>query len=254
MTIFRNLHSKIRKSVNLYRFSGGKWKLSRHIRPPYFIRIKEKRFPISAPNTKGTRSVFNEILGRDTYSLKCWIKTLPKNATVVDIGANFGLFSSLIKAFLPKASVTAVEPNPDILDYLRENASKHEFDVTCAAISEFEGTVSLNTSCDSTIASVSNLKSEIGEITVPSISPKNVIELANPRIDLLKVDCEGGERWLLNDDTLLSITDIIVMEYHLEVVRKSWVMERIESAGLKVLKNESGTVSGHLYAKRVSSK
>lgn len=67
-------------------------------------------------------------------------------------------------------------------------------------------------------------------------------------IDLLKCDCEGGEKWLLSKLSLLRLSHIIVMEYHFDHVDESWVLEQLRLAGFNILNNSTGPYSGHVIA------
>ena len=61
--------------------------------------------------------------------------------TVVDIGANTGMFSKEISGYFPETRILAVEPNPDLHNLLRKNA---RLEVIESAISASKGLASLN--------------------------------------------------------------------------------------------------------------
>lgn len=69
-------------------------------------------------------------------------ETLSKSAeTILDIGANTGIFSVLAKASHPNAKLYAFEPQPNIFDVLRKNNSINGFDIHCIplALSDQKG-------------------------------------------------------------------------------------------------------------------
>jgi amino acid adenylation domain-containing protein/FkbM family methyltransferase len=68
---------------------------------------------------------------------------LPPNAVVIDVGANIGLFSLWIQSQSRDCYVVAVEPNPDVLPYLRLNLELNEIDsdICPVAVGEKPGTV-----------------------------------------------------------------------------------------------------------------
>jgi tRNA1(Val) A37 N6-methylase TrmN6 len=61
--------------------------------------------------------------------------------TVVDIGANTGMFSKEISGYFSDTRILAVEPNPDLHNLLRENARVEAMET---AISASKGLASLN--------------------------------------------------------------------------------------------------------------
>lgn len=69
-------------------------------------------------------------------------------------------------------------------------------------------------------------------------------------IDLLKCDCEGGEKWLLEDRGLLSNVKILVMAYHISDVSEDWAIGQHRAAGFRILSKTSGPFSRHIVAKR----
>ncbi|EON79316.1 hypothetical protein ADIS_0196 [Lunatimonas lonarensis] len=76
---------------------------------------------------KKTREIWGEL----SYSSK----------TILDIGANTGIFSILAKASHPNASVFAFEPQPNIFEVLKKNNTINGFDIYCVplALSDQEG-------------------------------------------------------------------------------------------------------------------
>ncbi len=63
--------------------------------------------------------IYNEIYNENVY-LKHGL-SLPQRSTVVDVGANIGLFSLYIAESYPGASIIAIEPVPQIFEVLEAN-------------------------------------------------------------------------------------------------------------------------------------
>jgi len=71
-----------------------------------------------------TDFVYNEVFVEQIYTKV--FPNLPANACVVDVGANIGLFSLLIKQTLPHAVLYAFEPSPAHFQLCTENLQKFE--------------------------------------------------------------------------------------------------------------------------------
>lgn len=60
-----------------------------------------------------------------------WEELGKSYGTILDIGANTGVFSILAKASNPNASVYAFEPQPNIFEVLKKNNAINGFDIHC---------------------------------------------------------------------------------------------------------------------------
>jgi FkbH-like protein/FkbM family methyltransferase len=74
-------------------------------------------------NRHETEYVYKEIFSDRSY-LRHGIR-LPANATVIDIGANIGLFSLFVRSQCPEASVYSYEPSPIAFQALRANCKAY---------------------------------------------------------------------------------------------------------------------------------
>jgi FkbM family methyltransferase len=206
---------------------------------------------VDAPASDGSACVFLEIIGDDLYRTSQWLGTLPKAPRIIDLGANFGLFSAWMKILLPESVITAVEPNPVVLPFLIENANRFGFDMIQAAVADSSGPVLLSNRCDSTIAQVVVEGASENTVSVAGLSPTQIAEMGEPRIDLLKSDCEGGELVWLQSTSLLGRVDRIVMEYHLSHVKREWVRARLSTHEFHIMHDECSETTGHIFATRL---
>lgn len=173
----------------------GKFALLRHLlfgqmfgSPRETVAVRFKHFHLSFHTRQGELTPYREIAQvipsviPDATVLHDW--------TIVDAGANIGLFS----LFLRKARlIVAVEPNPDVCNVLRMNFEENEVrgKVVQKAISERTGTVRMTFQPD---ASVLSTISESGEAEVEATSIDDLIRAEQlSRVDLLKLDLEGHE-------------------------------------------------------------
>lgn len=143
--------------------------------------------------------------------------------TVIDAGANIGLTSIYIKQHFPNAKIVCIEPDNENLALLRYNLQTFIEDKSIKiyhagllgvsglglSISEgFRGGNDWAKQVEVT-ESINNLKS----ITVNDIMDQNNFN----NIDLLKIDIEGAETFLLEKNTdldFLKVTKVIAIEIH----------------------------------------
>ncbi|WP_165440465.1 FkbM family methyltransferase [Rubripirellula amarantea] len=178
--------------------------------------------------------------GKHTFTLKdwedlttAWVVLLGKeyrvyreDKTIVDLGANIGVFAVFAKHCSPEAKIVAVEPFPENLQRLDSTLAENNLSDTIAtrgiAVSGADGEVRFDASPD--IPSHSRKISENGaspsqttQVTVPALSLKTFLDTEElEQVDFLKMDIEGAEYdAILNTDpeTLKRIKRMGI-EYH----------------------------------------
>jgi FkbM family methyltransferase len=132
----------------------------------------------------------------------------------VDIGANVGYSVSYFANQFPKAHLVAFEPHPDHVRLLenavRLNQIKDRVTIYALAAGNASGEAWLSDngggSQVSAVAGPGNIR----------IAVADIFELlTSKRIDLLKIDCEGGEYSLLMDPRFPNLcVNTIVLEWH----------------------------------------
>jgi FkbM family methyltransferase len=142
---------------------------------------------------------------------------------VVDIGANYGIFSLYAQLFNPK-KVYAVEPVKVTFDNMVKNVSNYEVICINKAISDKNGYEKFTvTDVNANNFSSKNTDSYhpsgmVSEEIVETITINQLISDYNiDKIDFLKVDCEGGELDLfetINKEYLKYNIKKIAIEYH----------------------------------------
>lgn len=154
---------------------------------------------------------FTQICLNDCYHLKSLKKELKKVDTVIDIGANQGLFTIAARKRFPNATLYCYEPNKQLYPVLSPNGeslnSKVYYEAVtkenCMVVLEF-GETDMHTQTHNSLE---------GQITGTSL--RKVIERAGGKVDLLKIDCEGAEWDLLEDERAWNDVRGLTMEYHL---------------------------------------
>lgn len=147
--------------------------------------------------------------------------------TIVDIGANTGLFALLANKANPTARVFAFEPSPESFDTLLENIKLNRSSISAfqCAVSNEAGTAQLlippkgrGNSYAATL-SMSHFRNHQTEepvaVTVPVTTLHKFLQENDiDRIDLLKIDAEGFEMQILESiaERLSTLRPTVVIE------------------------------------------
>lgn len=169
--------------------------------------IKDLSFNWGSVNDWYKNTICKEIFDEKIYEKKF---TVQENDIVVDIGASIGPFIKTIVNKNPK-HIYAIEPCNELFNILKQNIKNNNVSLLNLAISNKNSTVSANEII------LFNYKEK--QSIVNTVSFKNFIADFNiKKIDFLKLDCEGAEYDIFNDENfawILKNTKYIVGEWHL---------------------------------------
>jgi FkbM family methyltransferase len=143
----------------------------------------------------GQRIRYPELWG--VYSEDSWLprilkRTLSRSSCIVDVGCHIGSFLSLAAKYAPEGQHVAIEPSPIRSPLLRKRFPNVE--VFSVAAGEVNGTASFAE--DTQRPAYSRLtKGIIAHSTIYNVDVRRLddILLERPRLDLIKLDIEGGE-------------------------------------------------------------
>lgn len=167
--------------------------------------------------------------------------------TLLDVGANTGLYSLIAAAADPKASAIAFEPVPEIFQLLEANVALNGFasrvEVDQVAISDHSGWATLHLpppQTDGTIETSASLEHDFKEeiertFEVRASTLDDAWRLhGRPRVTVVKIDVEGSEARVLAGAALLieACAPIVSVE----------VLARIAPAPLEALRARIGYV------------
>lgn len=164
----------------------------------------------------GDEGILQEVVQRDCYGLADLAATGFKPRVIVDIGASCGAFSVLAASYWPTAFFVCVECNPDAQPALRANLKRHvaDFKLVEAAFTyeeravfydvlEPEGVTGGGVCTAAPAGPDAELMGNDRDMMWARFGrPREVKTVCmrdwgNDPIDLMKIDCEGGEMsWL----------------------------------------------------------
>lgn len=219
-----------------------------------FIYYKYKCVPFKVRHTASSDlSVLNQILIHKEYaSVLSYFQTnaIPLQV-VIDAGANIGLTSIYLKAAYPQVKIACVEPDTANFEMLKSNLSSFESDTIHLFKAGLMGKDGLSLSVGTDFRGgldwakqtiVSSEDSALKSITVPEIMK----QLKAETIDLLKIDIEGAETFLLEAETdlrFLANTKCLAIEIHDEYNCRSQIYEVLKSHGFLLLEDVETTIA-----------
>ncbi len=170
---------------------------------------------------------------------------------VIDLGANFGSFSLLAAERLKGVRVIAVEPFPPtfhrLTDMIEKNALNDMIIPVMAAVAAKDGVVRMNAQEDGHSYARKIVDDSVEQaVDVPALTLATLFKMHKiDRVDLLKIDIEGGEYAMLEhcDSGLLRQCHTITMEYH-DAAKRRVIWDRLESAGFQCVRHDAGGWSG----------
>lgn len=164
---------------------------------------------------------------------------------IVDLGANIGMTSLWYSTRYGRPAIIAVEPSAENARILRKNFADNGIaaEVVEAAVGARDGKATFLAARDSNVGKLSAGAGAAG-VTVPVVSMRTILQKAakfgDGRIDLLKIDIEGGEADLLSADIAwLERVGAIAIEFHPDRVDYPALVGRIKAAGLQYVPGDS---------------
>lgn len=177
--------------------------------------------------------MYNEIVLQDTYGLqKVKEKIGNKIKTIVDIGGNLGVFSVFARETFPTARIVSLEALHDT--YLSLIKNTKQFNVETYNIALGDGSILYFNQCldHSGANQFRKAATNNSSISIQSKTLKNIFdELKIEEPFLIKMDIEGSEMFLYEDETcvdILRVSTYFTMEYHnvnmlgYEVNKEKW--------------------------------
>ncbi len=199
--------------------------------------------------------LYKEIWFKDDYRLRN--DPLPPGATVIDIGANIGMFSLFAAAEMRAARVYAFEPFPESFALLMRNAERNRLTVIEPVPLGIAGTAGTRTLHMQGRHGVHSLFGTSGEaVHIECITLADALaRFAIDRCGFLKLDCEGAEYEILlnTPPATFARIDRLALEYHdwMTEHRHEHLVALFEANGFAVTtRDHLPSQTGYLYARR----
>jgi FkbM family methyltransferase len=162
---------------------------------------------IDCPNQPGARVPIYEIFAEDCYHFDWFLGALDQQPMqVIDIGGQVGTFACRLAQVQPKATIASFEPSPTTADFLRRNVAQNHFGdritvheqalAATVGFAEFDdneggsGTNSLVATGGNTASGAATTRNIM---RVETTTFDNAVVAIGAPLDLVKMDCEGGE-------------------------------------------------------------
>jgi FkbM family methyltransferase len=205
---------------------------------------------IHCPNVPGARVPVYEIFAEDCYHLPAFLgDLLDRPINVIDIGGHIGTFSCALAQLHPQATIDAFEPSPTTFSYLKRNIATNGYADRIfpheAALAAEEGTAVLSDNAGGSGLNglVTAGRSSGTDTTVRAVAFNDVIKNASGPVEVVKIDCEGGEYDLVfgSDPASWSSVKKVILEYH-AVPGQTWdkLREWFVAAGYEVVDETVG--------------
>ena len=189
-----------------------------------------------------------EVFAEDAYR-NGWFSAGLTNPKVLDIGGHIGCFTVDFCRVVPDATVHAYEASPTTAGYLSRNVARNVPDgratVFNEALSSTDGTLTLvDNAGASGLNSVNGSPTGGTSVEVPAVRFRTALERLGGKVDVVKMDIEGGEYAVLagSDPAEWGSVQRVVLEYHdVDGHGFSEVEQFFTAAGMHVVRHEPST-------------
>lgn len=218
---------------------------SADFRLPTSVLVNGERKGVHFPEQHGVKVAFAELLLGDCYGLG---QVEGAVRTVLDIGANVGIFCLAARNAFPEAVIHAYEPNARLEPYLRVQAEAARCRYFLEAVGVRDGAVRLFVD-DAESVQTRSESDPAGPI--PAVAFAKAIQRLGGAVDLVKMDCEGAEWEIFEDRGAWRCVRNVSLEYHLSPGRShSEVPEILRGLGFTVRRHSPGPGFGLTLASR----
>lgn len=192
---------------------------------PTSVRLFDQVIPLTIPEQCGISDIVNIWLD-DEYGL---LEMHSRPRTILDCGANIGLFSLWARHCYRDARIVSLEPNSRIYETCQSNLASCDVDLRMQAVGVKNGRANVLDGSDSRLASCAF--SACGSVAVVSL--RGILEELGD-VDLVKLDIEGGEWPIIYHSDCLRMVPFVRMEYHLvDGYSTSALVARFEELGFQ---------------------
>ena len=193
---------------------------------------------------EGSNSEELKFLGKEIFDKNCYfVDGLPKNAKILDIGAHVGLAVGYFKKIAPDSKIIAVEPLSENLVFLRRNVHRNRFEnveIIEKAVAKKTGKRTLYADATdakwySTGGFIKNAWNGHQKSIGREVDTIQLSSLLSEKIDLLKIDIEGGEYEVLDEAraSMVIVNKVIVEAHPVGAHSSDKVVKLLKSVGFE---------------------
>lgn len=258
-----HVSKRLRQTTQLFRnYPSVLWDLGTFHTP---LRRQEMTFRlrngyvVTCPNADGTRFPVYEIFADDAYELDNLLSGIDREATVLDVGGQIGMFSLAVARALPLGRVHVYEASPTSAGWVQRNVESNglagRITVHPRALAGEEGEF---TFIDSGTASGHNgltapdflIEQGATEVTVPAVTLDQAVAAVRAeggQVQVVKMDIEGAEYDVILRSSPDSWSDVrkVVMEYHpVDEHTLQDLLDFFAAVGITPVRDDPGTRAG----------
>jgi FkbM family methyltransferase len=172
------------------------------------VQVAEKKFKMQHYGFQIENEVFWSGLtnGWEKISIQLWIALCKESNTIIDVGANTGIYALIAKTLHPTAAVYCFEPVHRVFEKLIHNCTLNNYQIACfeTALSNYDGeaiifdtasehTYSVTVNKNTTETGTNTIETKIRTQKLATFIVQNNIQ----HIDLIKIDVETHEAEVL---------------------------------------------------------
>ena len=149
---------------------------------------------------------FKGLAGFEAATIQLSLKLFTQARVVFDIGANTGIYALLAAVTDPQRTVYAFEPVPRIFERLQKNLALNQVQnlhVNASAVTNFDGTIELyipkgDVHIPTGSSTALGFREAAETVRVAAITLDSFVQKEQiPKVDLIKIDTETTEPWVL---------------------------------------------------------
>lgn len=185
------------------------------------LKLPNLRHPLKLRNSSSDIQTFNQIFIENEYDINFEVPQ-----TIIDGGANIGLFAVLMASRYPNVKIICIEPDAENFELLKENVALYD-NIFCENMGLWNKDTKLKAFDKYNLGKWGIVVEEDMTGTVAAISLDSLMKKYNvAKIDILKLDTETSEKQLFSDayQNWLPNVKLLIIEFH----------DRMESGCFKV--------------------